>query len=152
MTSSSSSLSSSPQDLCGEEAWGHSSMLRENWCECVWSPYWKRKMFSVARGIWSNCRKSGLAYSLMFARTYKVRSSLKLMCSGCKFVKRKGRLRVICKNKKTHKQKQAWCTIAGNFSYMMDLLMCWLHVKKFSISVKETFVRVMVCLETAGTW
>ena len=63
-------------------------------------------MFSFAREILRNFRQSGLAYTLMTVRTYKVRSALKLMCPGCKFVRRKGRLRVICKNKKTHKQKQ----------------------------------------------
>ena len=101
------SVMTSSSNLYGEDRRFGNNILRENWRESVLSPYWKGKMFSVARGIWSNCRKSGLAYSLMFARTYKVRSALKLMCSGCKFVKRKGRLRVICKNKKTHKQKQA---------------------------------------------
>ncbi|EDV28200.1 uncharacterized protein TRIADDRAFT_21362 [Trichoplax adhaerens] len=40
------------------------------------------------------------------ARTFKVKSSLKLMCSGCKFVRRKGRLYVICKKKPRHKQRQ----------------------------------------------
>lgn len=75
-------------------------------------PYWKViKMFSLARGILSNFRQCGLTYTLMTVRTYKVRSALKLLCSGCKFVKRKGRLRVICKNKKTHKQKQGWFSL-----------------------------------------
>ncbi|NCN45437.1 MAG: 50S ribosomal protein L36 [Candidatus Pacebacteria bacterium CG10_big_fil_rev_8_21_14_0_10_36_11] len=35
----------------------------------------------------------------------KVRASLKKMCKQCKFVRRKGTLRVICVNKK-HKQRQ----------------------------------------------
>jgi len=35
----------------------------------------------------------------------KVKSSLRKMCKDCKFVKRKGVLRVICKRPK-HKQKQ----------------------------------------------
>ncbi|MCC6711385.1 MAG: 50S ribosomal protein L36 [Patescibacteria group bacterium] len=35
----------------------------------------------------------------------KVRASLKKMCNQCKFVRRKGKLRVICVNKK-HKQSQ----------------------------------------------
>jgi large subunit ribosomal protein L36 len=35
----------------------------------------------------------------------KVRSSVKKMCVDCKVLKRKGVVRVICKNKK-HKQRQ----------------------------------------------
>lgn len=35
----------------------------------------------------------------------KVRSSVKTMCSDCKVLKRKGTVRVSCKNKK-HKQRQ----------------------------------------------
>ena len=72
-------------------------------------------MFSFARGILSNVRQSGLAFTLLCVRTYKVRSALKLKCSGCKFVRRKGRLRVICKNKNTHKQKQGWWLYLGYF-------------------------------------
>jgi len=35
----------------------------------------------------------------------KVRSSVKKMCANCKLIRRKGVLRVICKNKR-HKQRQ----------------------------------------------
>lgn len=35
----------------------------------------------------------------------KVRASVKKMCEHCKIIKRKGTLRVICKNPK-HKQRQ----------------------------------------------
>ncbi|MCU0639082.1 MAG: 50S ribosomal protein L36 [Candidatus Krumholzibacteria bacterium] len=35
----------------------------------------------------------------------KVRSSIKKMCPGCKIIRRKGVLRVICENPK-HKQRQ----------------------------------------------
>jgi len=35
----------------------------------------------------------------------KVRSSVKMICSKCKIIKRKGVVRVICVNPK-HKQKQ----------------------------------------------
>lgn len=35
----------------------------------------------------------------------KVRASVKKMCSDCKIIKRKGIVRVTCKNKK-HKQRQ----------------------------------------------
>jgi large subunit ribosomal protein L36 len=38
-------------------------------------------------------------------RAMKVRSSVKKMCSDCKIIKRKGIVRVSCKNKK-HKQRQ----------------------------------------------
>ena len=39
-------------------------------------------------------------------RTIKVKSALKLLCPSCRFVKRKGRLRVVCTNKPRHKQRQ----------------------------------------------
>ncbi len=35
----------------------------------------------------------------------KVRSSVKKFCENCKIIKRKGRVRVICKNPR-HKQRQ----------------------------------------------
>ena len=35
----------------------------------------------------------------------KVRASVKKICDNCKIIKRKGGVRVICKNKK-HKQRQ----------------------------------------------
>ncbi len=35
----------------------------------------------------------------------KVRSSVKKICDNCKIIKRKGKVRVICKNPR-HKQKQ----------------------------------------------
>ncbi|MBI2836723.1 MAG: 50S ribosomal protein L36 [Acidobacteria bacterium] len=35
----------------------------------------------------------------------KVRSSVRVICSKCKIVRRKGVIRVICKNSK-HKQRQ----------------------------------------------
>ncbi|MDP8292837.1 MAG: 50S ribosomal protein L36 [Candidatus Orphnella occulta] len=35
----------------------------------------------------------------------KVRSSVRIMCTGCKIIRRKGVVRVICKNPK-HKQRQ----------------------------------------------
>lgn len=35
----------------------------------------------------------------------KVRSSVKKMCTKCKIIKRKGKIRVICDNPK-HKQRQ----------------------------------------------
>ena len=38
-------------------------------------------------------------------RGYKVRSALKLRCAGCRFVRWRGRLRVVCDKKPRHKQK-----------------------------------------------
>lgn len=35
----------------------------------------------------------------------KVRSSVKKICDGCKIIKRKGKVRIICKNPR-HKQRQ----------------------------------------------
>jgi len=35
----------------------------------------------------------------------KVRSSVRKMCANCKIIRRKGVVRVICKNKR-HKQRQ----------------------------------------------
>lgn len=35
----------------------------------------------------------------------KVRASVKVMCEHCKIIRRKGTIRVLCKNKK-HKQRQ----------------------------------------------
>ena len=36
----------------------------------------------------------------------KVQSSVKRRCSSCKLVRRKGVVRVICKNNPKHKQRQ----------------------------------------------
>lgn len=36
----------------------------------------------------------------------KVKASVKRVCSGCQLVRRKGRLRVICKSNPKHKQVQ----------------------------------------------
>ena len=36
----------------------------------------------------------------------KVRSSVKRICEDCKIVRRKGVVRVICKSKPKHKQRQ----------------------------------------------
>ncbi len=49
---------------------------------------------------------SCLGSNELMVRCYKVRASLKLMCPGCRFVKRKGRLRVVCTKKPRHKQRQ----------------------------------------------
>ncbi|MCD4692354.1 MAG: 50S ribosomal protein L36 [Calditrichales bacterium] len=36
----------------------------------------------------------------------KVRSSVKKMCDGCKIIRRKGVVRVICSKNPKHKQRQ----------------------------------------------
>ncbi len=36
----------------------------------------------------------------------KVRASVKRICEGCKIVRRKGRIYVICNNNARHKQRQ----------------------------------------------
>jgi large subunit ribosomal protein L36 len=36
----------------------------------------------------------------------KVRSTVKRMCSGCQIVRRKGKVRVVCKSDPKHKQVQ----------------------------------------------
>lgn len=36
----------------------------------------------------------------------KVRASVKKMCASCKVIRRKGRVRVICKKNPKHKQRQ----------------------------------------------
>ncbi|MCX6713625.1 MAG: 50S ribosomal protein L36 [Candidatus Vogelbacteria bacterium] len=37
----------------------------------------------------------------------KIKSTIKKRCAGCKMVKRRGHLYIICKTKPRHKQKQA---------------------------------------------
>ncbi|NCN82586.1 MAG: 50S ribosomal protein L36 [Candidatus Pacebacteria bacterium] len=37
----------------------------------------------------------------------KVRTSLKKICSGCTFIRRKGVVRVVCKTNAKHKQRQS---------------------------------------------
>jgi len=44
--------------------------------------------------------------TLFEVRAMKVRSSVKRICIGCKIVRRKGKVRVICKNDPKHKQVQ----------------------------------------------
>ena len=43
----------------------------------------------------------------------KVRSSVKRMCKDCQIVRRKGRIRVICKTNPRHKQRQGLHTLAA---------------------------------------
>jgi large subunit ribosomal protein L36 len=47
----------------------------------------------------------GTLRTIISELTMKVRSSVKKMCDDCKVIKRKGIVRVICKNPK-HKQRQ----------------------------------------------
>ncbi|KAJ1935009.1 hypothetical protein GGF37_006159 [Kickxella alabastrina] len=46
------------------------------------------------------------ANSTEAVRGMKVRSSVKLMCDHCNFVRRRGRLFVVCSNDPKHKQRQ----------------------------------------------
>ena len=66
-------------------------------------------MFNLmsGRSLLKQLYERGFALSLMTFRTYKVRTSLRLRCSNCRFVKRRGVLRVICKENPRHKQKQS---------------------------------------------
>ena len=43
----------------------------------------------------------------------KVRSSVKRMCDGCKIVRRRGKVYVICDRSPKHKQRQGFHTIAA---------------------------------------
>ena len=63
--------------------------------------------FSYGRNLLKHVYERGFALSLLTVRTYKVRTSLRLRCSNCRFVKRRGVLRVICKENPRHKQKQS---------------------------------------------
>ena len=105
-------------------------------------------MFSFARGILSNVRQSGLAFALLSVRTYKVRSALKLKCPGCKFVRRKGRLRVICKNKNTHKQKQGWWLYFGYlWSQLLSSIIHGIFSRPFKVICVSGFMT-----EYNGQW
>ena len=66
-------------------------------------------MFNLTYGrrLLKQVYEKGFALSLMTLRTYKVRTSLRLRCSSCRFIKRRGVLRVICKENPRHKQKQS---------------------------------------------
>eukprot|EP00466_Bigelowiella_natans_P007758 jgi/Bigna1/60815/fgenesh1_kg.15_\ len=44
----------------------------------------------------------------------KTRSSLKRMCQGCRFVRRRGRLFVVCGRNKKHKQRQGFSTLTAS--------------------------------------
>ena len=103
-------------------------------------PFWTLNMFSFVSGILSNVRQSGLAFTLLSVRTYKVRSALKLKCSGCKFVRRKGRLRVICKNKNTHKQKQGWWLY---FGYLWSQLLSGI-IHRMILPSFQSYLRVWI--------
>ncbi|KAI8873771.1 hypothetical protein GQ42DRAFT_160311 [Ramicandelaber brevisporus] len=53
-----------------------------------------------------NSVSNALTTSLGATRGMKVRSALKLMCDGCMFVRRRGKLFVICSKNQKHKQRQ----------------------------------------------
>eukprot|EP00890_Picochlorum_soloecismus_P004532 jgi/Picsp_1/507/NSC_00505-R1_ribosomal protein l36 len=43
----------------------------------------------------------------------KVRASVKKLCDACRIVRRRGRLYVVCKENKKHKQRQGYHTISA---------------------------------------
>ncbi|GMM33665.1 putative mitochondrial 54S ribosomal protein [Saccharomycopsis crataegensis] len=49
---------------------------------------------------------SPFGFTGIFARGYKVRSAVKKFCSECYIVRRKGKVFVLCKANKKHKQRQ----------------------------------------------
>eukprot|EP00842_Homolaphlyctis_polyrhiza_P005499 jgi/Hompol1/5950/HPOL_001833-RA len=46
------------------------------------------------------------AHSLSQTRSYKIKTALKKRCEHCYFVRRKGKLRVVCPENGKHKQRQ----------------------------------------------
>ena len=54
----------------------------------------------------TQCVSSLASLLVVQFRGYKVKASLRLRCDGCRFVKRKGKLRVVCTKKPRHKQRQ----------------------------------------------
>ena len=87
----------------------------------------------------------------------KIRVSLKKMCDGCKFVKRKGKLRVICKKNARHKQRQPYSTQAINLPTQQNFptsLPIQNHQKLINInnksSVKPLFNSIPIVLSLTG--
>ena len=98
--------------------------------------------------------------TVLSVRSIKVRASLKLLCKGCRFVVRKGRLRVVCTRKPRHKQRQGWwlwtsrlniiflhlhqcilCSIYRNLLLCANLLICLLfRSHDYSICVTSTLI------------
>jgi len=76
------------------------------------SPSFSRDLFRAVDTIvddhWSSvpgCRRSVVGPQES-DRLMKVRSSVKRVCGNCKIVRRKGKVRVICKSDPKHKQVQ----------------------------------------------
>eukprot|EP00898_Chlorokybus_atmophyticus_P003002 jgi/Chlat1/3702/Chrsp251S00805 len=44
----------------------------------------------------------------------KVRAAVKKICDGCRFVRRRGRLYVVCSKARKHKQRQGFSTLAAS--------------------------------------
>jgi len=63
--------------------------------------------WSLSHQRWSfRCNEFEMSFALFKERiNMKVRPSVKKMCDNCKIIKRRGAVRVICKNPK-HKQRQ----------------------------------------------
>jgi large subunit ribosomal protein L36 len=61
---------------------------------------------SLADRLSFRCNEFEMSFALFKERiNMKVRPSVKKMCDNCKIIKRRGAVRVICKNPK-HKQRQ----------------------------------------------
>ena len=89
---------------------------------------------------WNNSVYYRLPSLILSLRTYKVRASLKLMCSGCRFVRRKGKLRVVCSKKPRHKQRQGWTEHKNSWH-------CWTVVlnTRIDMKVSQTKFERKVC-------
>lgn len=67
-----------------------------------------RPFFGLGSSLSTLVSKAAASASpaLLPVRGIKYRSSLRLLCNHCQFVRRKGKLRVICKATVKHKQVQ----------------------------------------------
>ncbi|KAK6512409.1 hypothetical protein TWF481_001295 [Arthrobotrys musiformis] len=61
---------------------------------------------SIRPTVVSLTRRDPVSLSLSQIRGMKVRSAVKKLCSGCKSVRRKGYLYIICSKNQKHKQRQ----------------------------------------------
>ncbi|KAJ1768007.1 hypothetical protein EV179_005211 [Coemansia sp. RSA 487] len=75
-------------------------------------------MFGIIRSVFSanflrpltsqtTLKHQHVSATVEAVRGMKVRSSVKLMCDSCSFVRRRGRLFVVCSKEPKHKQRQA---------------------------------------------
>mmetsp|Transcript_3042 Transcript_3042/g.9054 ORF Transcript_3042/g.9054 Transcript_3042/m.9054 type:complete len:90 (+) Transcript_3042:72-341(+) len=70
----------------------------------------------------------------------KVRSSIRKLCSACRFVRRRGRLYVVCKSNPKHKARQRYHTDAAPVnSWISPMAMTGSHAAGVS-SIPKTSV------------